>query len=261
MAITSLTDVAMANDRYRATLRSTWIADPADTTLSVTAIPTNVPTYVTVGWGTDYETLFLIEDTSGTSSADYALTGVTRIKGANDNIPENTAVNCLNHEEFFNQYEEKINDIIDEINDALDEIDVALAVFEDPTIPDTDQTALGLKASFTAGETLAFGSVCYIKSDGKAWKADADAIATSSAVVLALAAISADAAGSFLLLGFARNDSWSWTVGGLLYLSTTAGAITQTPPSATDDVIQILGIATHADRLYWNPQLSQVEHT
>ena len=121
MPIATLTGVKRANDVYRATLRSTWVASPADTSLLVDAIPTNVPTYVTVGWGTDYETVFSVTGTSGTSSADYALTGVTRVKGANANIPENTAVNCLNHEEFFNQYETAINDVIDGVNTAIAE--------------------------------------------------------------------------------------------------------------------------------------------
>lgn len=99
-----------ANDKYRATLRATWTADPADTTLQVTSVPDNVPTIVTVGWGTANETVFSVTDKSGDSSANYALTGVTRLKGANVNLPENTAVNCLNHEEFFNQYTELSDD-------------------------------------------------------------------------------------------------------------------------------------------------------
>lgn len=124
-----------------------------------------------------------------------------------------------------------------------------------------DVTASGVKVSLTAGENLVFGDACYVKSDGKLWKGDADAIATSGVIALALATISTDAAGDFLMLGIARNDAWNWTVGGDIYLSTTAGALTQTAPSGTDDVIQILGKATHADRMYWNPQLVQVEHT
>jgi hypothetical protein len=93
-----------ANDKYRATLRSTWIADPPGSSLQVTAVPANVPTIVVVGWETDYETVFGVEGKSGDSPSTYALTGVTRLKGANINLPENTPVNCLNNEEFFNQY-------------------------------------------------------------------------------------------------------------------------------------------------------------
>lgn len=98
---------ALANDKYRATLRSTFV-DGVDTTLNVTAIPTNLPTIVTVGWNTQYETVFRITGTSGTNSSNYALTGITKIKGYSGNLPENLAVNCLNHEEFFNQWGEQI---------------------------------------------------------------------------------------------------------------------------------------------------------
>lgn len=127
--------------------------------------------------------------------------------------------------------------------------------------PSADVTADGLKVDLVAAENLVFGEVCYINSSGKLAKGDADAIATSSALFMALASISTDATGSFLHIGFARNDAWNWTVGGLIYLSTSPGALTQTAPSGTDDVIQILGVATHADRMVFNPNLVQVEHT
>jgi hypothetical protein len=117
--MTDLITPYLANDKFRTSLRSTWIATPADTSLLVTSIPTNVPTIVVVGWETAYETVFTVTGTSGTNSSDYALTGVTRVKGANANIPENTPVNCLNNEEFFNQYGTAINDVIDATNDAI----------------------------------------------------------------------------------------------------------------------------------------------
>jgi hypothetical protein len=113
----------------------------------------------------------------------------------------------------------------------------------------------------TAGEGVAFGDVCYFKSDGKMWKADADAIASGYTIGMADATINADASGVFLLIGIARDDTWAWTVGGAIYLSTTAGALTQTAPSGADDVVCVLGIATHADRMYFNPQLTPIEHT
>jgi hypothetical protein len=109
----------LANDKYRGALRSTWIAAPPASSLLVNAIPTNVPTIVVVGWGTDYETVFTVTGTSGTNSSDYALTGAVRVRGANTNIPELTPINCLNNEEFFNQYGETINDVIDEVNSAI----------------------------------------------------------------------------------------------------------------------------------------------
>lgn len=119
--------------------------------------------------------------------------------------------------------------------------------------PSADTTASGTIVSLTAGENLAFGEICYIKSDGKLWKTDADAAASMPAVAMALATINADASGSFLLSGFVRNDAWNWTVGGAIYASVTAGALSQSAVSGTDDCHQVIGFATHADRMIFNP--------
>ena len=56
-----------------------------------------------------------------------------------------------------------------------------------------------------------------------------------------------------------RDDTWTWTVGGLIYVSTTTGTLTQTAPSGTGDQVQVVGYATHADRMYFNPSLVLVE--
>lgn len=108
----------LANDKYRATTRATFIASPVDSSIQVTVIPTNVPTYVVLGWNTQYETLFKITGVGGTNSSNYTLTGLTVVKGygTSANIPEGVAVNCLNNEEFFNQYGTEINTVIDAIN-------------------------------------------------------------------------------------------------------------------------------------------------
>jgi len=125
--------------------------------------------------------------------------------------------------------------------------------------PGSDHTAYGIKAQLTAGENLAFGDFCYLKSDGKMWKSDADAEATMPCTALAIATISADATGYFLLIGVARDDTWNWTVGAKLYASTTAGAVTETAPSGSGDQVQVIGIATNADRILFNPSLVLVE--
>lgn len=125
-----------------------------------------------------------------------------------------------------------------------------------------DHAFSGLVSTLTAGENLVLGDVCYRKSDGKMWKADADAIATSGAIAIALGTINADATGSFGMRGYFRDDSaYAWTVGGLLYLSTTAGAIQQTVVTGVDDVIQVLGVAMTADIIYFAPELTQIERT
>jgi hypothetical protein len=125
--------------------------------------------------------------------------------------------------------------------------------------PASDETHSGDVTSLTAGEILAYGEVCYFKSDGKMWKADADASTTMPVVGMAVAAIAADAAGDFILRGFVRDDTWNWTVGGLIYASTTAGALTQTAVSASGDQLQIVGWAKSADIMYFNPSYDIVE--
>ena len=119
----------------------------------------------------------------------------------------------------------------------------------------SDHTASGTIVSMTAGQNLVFGNVVYFKSDGKCWKADATGgNAAYPAMGMAVASITANAAGNILLHGTARDDSWAWTVGGVIYLSKTAGAMIQSYATyTTNDVIQVVGIATNATRIYFNP--------
>jgi hypothetical protein len=121
-----------------------------------------------------------------------------------------------------------------------------------------------VEVPLTAGAAISFGQVCYMGSDGKMELTDADAIASSGGWAMCSdASIAENASGDFLLHGFARDDTWNWgTLGGFVYVDTaTAGGMTQTAPSGTDDVVQILGVVVTSDIVYFNPQLVQVEHT
>ena len=133
-----------------------------------------------------------------------------------------------------------------------------VAIDEDPT----NEVASGMTTTFTAATNVVFGDVCYIDSAGKMEIGDADAIASSSCIGMAIATISADASGNFLLVGIACDTDWDWTVGGIVYLTvtgTSTNTLSQTAPTATDDVVQIMGVATHADRMYFKPELVQIE--
>jgi hypothetical protein len=132
--------------------------------------------------------------------------------------------------------------------------------------PDTmaDDSVSGETFVGTAGEDLAWGDVVYMAADGKFYKADADSSSTAPAVAFCTATISADASGEFLKRGWIRDDSaYNFTKGpgasGLIYLSTDAGAVTQTAPSGTGDQVQVLGWAYTADIWYFEPQLVVVE--
>ncbi len=128
------------------------------------------------------------------------------------------------------------------------------------TVAPSDVSATGMIVTLAASEALAFGNPCYINANGFMALADANAAGLYPAVGLALATIASAASGKFLLHGIARNDAWNWTPGAVLYLSTTAGVITTTQPAATDNVIQVLGVATHADRIYFHPSADYITH-
>jgi hypothetical protein len=119
--------------------------------------------------------------------------------------------------------------------------------------PAAAQSATGLIEPLTVGESVAFGNLLYLKSDGKWWLADADAASTMPGMRMALESKSADAACNALVIGRVRNDSWDWTVGGLIYASTDAGGLTQTAPSGSGDQVQVVGVAFHADKMIFQP--------
>jgi len=118
--------------------------------------------------------------------------------------------------------------------------------------PSTDGDVSGVTTSGTTANVTAVGQGLYMKSDGT-WdlgKADAD----STMPVEALSTTSSTGVQKVLTYGFIRNDAWDWTPGGLVYASdATAGALTQTIPTANGSQVQIVGVATHADRMFFNP--------
>jgi hypothetical protein len=137
-------------------------------------------------------------------------------------------------------------------------LSIGAVTFSEPAADNSAGTQ-SIFDSATVGESVAFPDLLYLKSDGKWWKADADAASTMPGLRMALETKSADAACSMLVQGRVRDDDWNWTVGGLIYASGTAGALTQTAPSGTTDIVQIVGIAYHADKMIFNPEADTLE--
>lgn len=132
-------------------------------------------------------------------------------------------------------------------------------------VPASDHMISGQKISLTAAIAVAFGDIGMIDSTGKIALAKADLIDHAWGLLMcADESIAQDAPGNWLLPGgIARDDSWDWTPGRPIYLSvagTTGNTLTHTAPSGSNNVIQIIGVATHANRMFFNPQLVQVEH-
>ncbi len=124
-----------------------------------------------------------------------------------------------------------------------------------------DHTAVGDIKTHTAGENLVYGNFCYLKSDGKFWKIDANAEATcSQKTTMALATINADATGSFLHWGWARDDSWAWVdEGDPLFFSTTPGALQEAAPSGAADIVRVAAHIESATVIKFDPSSDYIE--
>jgi hypothetical protein len=62
-----------------------------------------------------------------------------------------------------------------------------------------------------------------------------------------------------MVRGYFRNSAWSFTPGDILYLSTTAGSITNVQPSGSGDIVRVVGFAIAADTIYFNPSNEWIE--
>lgn len=103
----------------------------------------------------------------------------------------------------------------------------------------------------TASGALAAGDFVYIKSDGTVAKADASNQA-KKAMGYVLAA-SADLASCVVYFDDNNNQCSGLTVGSTYYLSgSTPGAVTATPPTTSNHIVQELGIATTTTNLHVN---------
>jgi hypothetical protein len=114
------------------------------------------------------------------------------------------------------------------------------------------------------GEVMTFGSGastlgnCYYWGSTGWVATDADA-AASSVGLLALATSSAGFDRGMLIRGFFKDTTWSWTQGNVLYLSTTAGKLTQTQPAGTGDIVRVVGYALSSDEIFFDPSQDWIE--
>lgn len=89
--------------------------------------------------------------------------------------------------------------------------------------------------------------VVYLNGSSQWVLADANGSGTYPARGIVTATVSTATATTVIRRGIVRNDAWSWTPGGTIYLSTTAGGLTQTAPSTSGDKVQAVGYALTAD--------------
>ena len=123
-----------------------------------------------------------------------------------------------------------------------------------------------LSANGGYGDIVTFGSAAtsiatfstYYFTAVSTWAAtDADAASASTGLISM--ALGDTVTEGMLLRGYVENTSWSWTIGGALYLSTLAGSITQSAPTGTLDIIRIVGYALSSNTIYWCPDNTWIE--
>ena len=104
------------------------------------------------------------------------------------------------------------------------------------------------------GSTTA-GELCYLKADGTWAATDADAVATSGGVLLAMALGTDPDVNGMLLRGMFTLDHDPGTIAGPLYVSTTVGDITGTAPSGSADIVRVVGYCLDSTdgQIWFNP--------
>lgn len=127
----------------------------------------------------------------------------------------------------------------------------------------------GITVTGIAGYTQAFGDLVYLDPTDSRWEA-ADANSASGAdgdarglLAMVVSAGTDGTACTLLLNGIIRADAKfpTFTVNNPIYVSETAGSVTQTQPTTTDVVIRIVGAALTADEMYFNPDNTWITHT
>lgn len=102
---------------------------------------------------------------------------------------------------------------------------------------------------WTANGTIVEGDILYAQADGVAGLADASAIGTGRVIGIAR---SGGTTGDPIVVqtaGMVEFSGWSLTANAMQFLSTTAGDITETAPTATGEVVTAVGVAVSTTQL------------
>jgi hypothetical protein len=147
-------------------------------------------------------------------------------------------------EQALDQLAERVADVEGAISGGDEQYDV------DGT-PATDDTYAGRAITgVNAGATIAQWEAVYMGSGGEWLLADANGSGTYPCRGIAAAAGTDNNPMTVVTEGVIRNDAWSWTAGGQIYLSATAGGLTQSAPATSGDKVQQVGFAISADVMY-----------
>lgn len=124
----------------------------------------------------------------------------------------------------------------------------------------TDKHYSGTILLLNADVALAVGELVYVKSDGDAAKAKADAAATLPCIGIVVEAQATPGNPVKILThGTLTNDSWAFTAGNIIHVSAaTAGLATATAPSTSTNLVQRVGVALSDDTILFTGGLTTV---
>lgn len=148
---------------------------------------------------------------------------------------------------IFHQGDRRVGKILGKFVNMLDDDMVRLELDDGLTL---NNTSSGIWFPATINQTAIFGSALYYDATGYSL-ANASSSSTMPCVALAIEAGSGNK--KIFKQGFIRNNSWSWTPGGLLYMSTTNGTLTQTKPTGVGNQQQVVGYAYTSNIIHFNP--------
>lgn len=218
-----------------ANLVSTWYIYDADGTELIGTITAN---------GTDQKFYYIADDSTG----GIRITSVSATSSADfDNF-------SLHHLPWISLRDAAGNRYVNQFNEMK---------FD--STPDSDDSWAGPTAEFLAGEILSQWDLVYMSHDTgtpeiKKWDAD---LATYKfykpiGVVIESGGIADEATGTVgILWGIGRNDGWTAFAdnsdeGKTVYGTTTAGAMSDTAPATTGDVVCAVGVVFDDDEIQFN---------
>ena len=126
-----------------------------------------------------------------------------------------------------------------------------------------DHDAQGIIFTFNAGATVTPFSPVYLAEDNLVEECDASAIATMPCIGVSVNVSDVTVGNPIevLMLGLIRDDTFAFgTHGALVFVSETTGAMTNTAPTTTDAVVQIIGHSIEDDAIFVQPSLTYLEH-
>ena len=125
-----------------------------------------------------------------------------------------------------------------------------------------DHDKQGIIMTFQAGMTVTPFSPVYLGTDDEVHECDADGIATMPCIGVSINTSNVTDGNSIevMVLGLIRDESFTdfGTNGAPVYVSTTVGEMTNTAPSSSNNVVQIIGHSIGEKLLFVQPSLSYV---